>query len=177
MFLLKIQLEVSAYTAPLAIPFSLSTAGQNLFCERPWLWARTELPYRRQKTPRVRQTPYSGSIFLTTVYPTSTHGAHGNSGDKSAGKDVFPSGKGRKCLKSSGNRYSGFLWDSVEKRQIWEKQKSAKKPYFMRFFSILKLIRTFLLFGVWPQLFLFISILKIGWILCNNKIDMNETGS
>jgi len=48
---------------------------------------------------------------LTTVYPTSTHGVHGNSGGKSAGKDVFPSGKGQKCLKSSGNRYSCNVWD------------------------------------------------------------------
>ena len=55
--------------------------------------------------------PYSGSIFLTTVYPTDTTGVHGNNGGKSAGKHLFPSGKGRKCLKSSGNRYSGFLWD------------------------------------------------------------------
>ena len=28
-----------------------------------------------------------------------------------AGKDVFPSGKGRKWLETSGNRYSGFLWE------------------------------------------------------------------
>ena len=35
---------------------------------------------------------------LTTVYPIYTTGVHGNSGGKSAGKDVFPSGKGRKCL-------------------------------------------------------------------------------
>ena len=48
---------------------------------------------------------------LTTVYPTDTTGAHGNSGGKSAGKDVFPSGKGWKHLETSGNRYSGFLWE------------------------------------------------------------------
>ena len=52
---------------------------------------------------------------LTTVYPTDTLGAHGNSGGKSAGKDVFGSGKGRKCPEISGNRYSQILWDSVEK--------------------------------------------------------------
>ena len=63
---------------------------------------------------------------LTTVYPTSTHGAHGNSGDKMAGKDVFPSGKGRKCPEISGNRYSGFLWDSVEKRRILTGSNSGK---------------------------------------------------
>jgi len=56
-----------------------------------------------------------GVFCLTTVYPTDTHGAHGNSGGKSAGKDVFPSGKGQKRPEISGNRYSGFLWDSVEK--------------------------------------------------------------
>jgi len=38
-------------------------------------------------------------------------GTYGNSGGKSVGKDVFPSGKGRKCPEISGNRYSGFLWD------------------------------------------------------------------
>ncbi len=48
---------------------------------------------------------------LTTVYPIYTTGVHGNSGDKSAGKDVFPSGKGRKCPEISGNRYPGFLWE------------------------------------------------------------------
>ena len=52
-----------------------------------------------------------GVFSLTTVYPTFTHGAHGNSGGKSAGKDVFPSEKGRKRPEISGNRYSGFLWD------------------------------------------------------------------
>ncbi len=52
-----------------------------------------------------------GVFCLTTVYPTDTTGAHGNSGGKSAGKDVFPSGNGRKCLKSSGNRYSQILWE------------------------------------------------------------------
>ena len=48
---------------------------------------------------------------LTTVYPTTATGAHGNSGGKSAGKDVLSSGKGRKCPEISGKRYSGFLWD------------------------------------------------------------------
>ena len=52
-----------------------------------------------------------GEYFLTTVYPTDTLGAHGNSGDKMAGKDVFSSGKGRKCLEISGNRYSQILWE------------------------------------------------------------------
>ena len=52
-----------------------------------------------------------GVFCLTTVYPTDTTGAHGNSGGKSAGKDVFPSGKGRKRPEISGNRYSGFLWE------------------------------------------------------------------
>ena len=54
--------------------------------------------------------PYSGSFFLTTVYPTDATGAHGNSGDEMAGKDVFPSGKGRKRPEISGNRYSKILW-------------------------------------------------------------------
>lgn len=73
--------------------------------------AEQELPYRRQKTPQMRREAAFGVFCLTTVYPTSTHGAHGNSGDKTAGKDVFPSGKGRKCPEISGNRYSGFLWE------------------------------------------------------------------
>lgn len=54
-----------------------------------------------------------GVFCFTTVYPTSTHGAHGNSGGKSAGKDVFGSGKGRKCPEISGNRYSQILWEQA----------------------------------------------------------------
>ena len=72
---------------------------------------RTELPYRRQKTPRMRRKAAFGVFCLTTVYPTTATGAHGNSGGKTAGKDVFPSGKGRKRLKMSGNRYSQILWE------------------------------------------------------------------
>ena len=63
-------------------------------------------------------------------------GAQGKSGDKSAGKDVFPSGKGRKCLETSGNRYSGFLWDSVEKWRIMTSSSLGESPYFMRSSSI-----------------------------------------
>ena len=77
-------------------------------------------------------SPYRGSIFLTTVYPTDTLGVHGNSGDKSAGKHLFPSGKGRKCPEISGNRYSGFLWDSVEKWRIMTSSSLGESPYFMR---------------------------------------------
>ena len=73
---------------------------------------------------------------LTTVYPTDTTGEHGNSGGKSAGKDVFPSGKGRKRLEISGNRYSGFLWDSVEEWRIMTRSSLGESPYFMRHFSI-----------------------------------------
>ena len=77
-----------------------------------------------------------GVFCLTTVYPTDTTGAHGNSGGKSAGKDVFPSGKGRKLLEISGNRYSGFLWDSVEKWRIMTSSSLGESPYFMRSSSI-----------------------------------------
>ena len=78
---------------------------------------------------------------LTTVYPTSTHEAHGNSGGKSAGKDVFPSGKGRKCPEISGNRYSGFLWDSVEKCRILTSLKSEEALLYA-VFQRLNFIRT-----------------------------------
>ena len=59
----------------------------------------------------MRREAAFGVFCLTTVYPTDTTGAHGNSGDKSAGKDVFSSGKGRKCLEISENRYSGIVWE------------------------------------------------------------------
>ena len=116
----------------LEIPFSLSTAGQNLFCERPWLLGRTELPYRRQKTPRMRRKAAFGVFCLTTVYPIYTTGVHGNSGGKMAGKDVFASGKGRKCPETSGNRYSGFLWER-RRTHLWLFRKSSTKPYTRRF--------------------------------------------
>ena len=82
------------------------TAGQNLFRERPWLLVRTELPYRRQKTPRMRRKAAFGVFCLTTVYPTDTLGAHGNSGRKSSGK------KGKhikKYRKWSGNIRKKFI--------------------------------------------------------------------
>ena len=87
-----------------------------------------------------------GVFCLTTVYPTLTHGVHGNSGDKSAGKDVFPSGKGQKWLETSGNRYSGFLWDSVEKRRILTGSNSGKSLILCSFsgfelYSNLSLVR------------------------------------
>ena len=53
----------------------------------------------------------SGSIFTTTSHPTVIFGTHGNSGDKRAENDVFPSGKGRKCPEMSGHQYSQILWD------------------------------------------------------------------
>lgn len=89
-----------------------------------------------KKLPEYGGYRIRGSIFLTTVYPTSTHGAHGNSGDKMAGKDVFSSGKGRKCLETSGDWYSCNVWDSVEKRRIMTSSSLGESPYFMRSSSI-----------------------------------------
>ena len=62
----------------------------------------------------MRRKAAFGVFYLTTVYPTDTTGVHGNSGGKSAGKDVFPSGNGRKRPEISGNRYSGFLWEQAQ---------------------------------------------------------------
>ena len=52
---------------------------------------------RNKNTPDAARAAFE--VFcLTTVYPTYTTVVHGNSGGKSAGKHLFPSGKGRKCL-------------------------------------------------------------------------------
>ncbi len=48
---------------------------------------------------------------MTTVYPIYTTGVHGNSGDKTAGKHLFGSGKGRKRPEISENRYSCIVWE------------------------------------------------------------------
>ena len=61
----------------------------------------------------MRRNAAFGVFCLTTVYPTDTLGAHGNSGGKSAGKDALPSGKGRKCPEISGNRYSHSVWEQT----------------------------------------------------------------
>ena len=103
-----------------------------------------------------------GVFCLTTVYPTDTLGAHGNSGGKSAGKDVFASGKGRKCPEISGNRYSGFLWDSVEKRRIMTGSYLRKPLILCGFMAVLSVIRTYFKIGVLPMLGCFIDILIIG---------------
>ena len=50
-------------------------------------------------------------LFDHSLSHIHARGVHGNSGDKSAGKDVFGSGKGRKCPEISGDRYSQILWE------------------------------------------------------------------
>ena len=59
----------------------------------------------------MRREAAFGVFCLTTVYPTDTTGVYGNSGGKMAGKHLIPSGKGRKCLETSGKRYSCNVWD------------------------------------------------------------------
>ena len=61
----------------------------------------------------MRREAAFGVFCLTTVYPTDTTGLHGNSGGKSAGKDVFPSGKRWKRPEMSGKRYSRNVWEPV----------------------------------------------------------------
>ncbi len=58
----------------------------------------------------MRRKAAFGVFCLTTVYPTSTHGAHGNSGDKSAGKDVFGS---RKEAETARNKRKQVLRNSL----------------------------------------------------------------
>ena len=94
----------------ISIPFSLSTAGQNLFCESLDFWGGQSYHTDDKNTSDAARAA-SGAFCLTTVYPTDTTRVHGNSGGKSAGKDVFPSGKGRKCLEINGNRYFQILWE------------------------------------------------------------------
>ena len=81
---------------------------------------------------------------MTTVYPTDTTGVHGNSGGKSAGKDVFPSGKGRKRPEISGNRYSGIVWEqdaagsspvTSTKKRPFLRLKTLKNGRFFRCFA------------------------------------------
>ncbi len=84
--------------------------GAKFVLQKGLTFGADRVTIQTTKTPRMRRTAF-GVFCLTTVYPTSTHGAHGNSGGKSAGKDALPSGKGRKCLKLSGNRYSQILWE------------------------------------------------------------------
>lgn len=55
--------------------------------------------YRKKKTTTsVEKIQRLRGCFLTTVYPTSATGTYGIGGNKSTKEDVFPSGKGRKCL-------------------------------------------------------------------------------
>ena len=111
---------------------TLDNSGAKFVLRKALTFAEQELPYRRQKTPRMRREAAFGVFCLTTVYPIYTTGAHGNSGGKSAGKDVFPSGKGQKCPEISGNRYSQILWDSVKKWRIMTSSSLGESPYFMR---------------------------------------------
>ena len=109
-------------------------------------------------------SPYRGSIFLTTVYPTSTHGAHGNSGGKTAGKHLFSSGKGRKRPESAGNRYSCTVWDIVQNSKNSTKQ-NVQKALFYAGFCLLEsysnLLENWHLTTVRPLLFPFLIMAKI----------------
>ena len=65
--------------------------------KRPWQTSDSELTYRRQSSPEMffivsgentgspRNFCFVGYSFLTTVYPTLTHGVHGNSGHERSG--------------------------------------------------------------------------------------------
>ena len=74
---------------------------------RPWPSYYTTA-FRDRNRPAAER---SWAIVLYHINTTDRFGTHGNSGGKSAGKHLFPSGKGRKCLESAGNRYSQILWD------------------------------------------------------------------
>ena len=92
-------------------PFFFVYCGAKFVLRKALTFGGTRVTIQTTKNTSDAARAAFGVFCLTTVYPTDTTGAHGNSGCKSAGKDVFPSGKGRKCLEISGNRYSGFLWE------------------------------------------------------------------
>ena len=56
---------------------------------------------------------------MTTVYPTTATGVHGNNGDKSAGKDVFSSGKRREGAERSGEH---------QRESVWEQDAAGSSP-------------------------------------------------
>ena len=106
---------------------------------------------------------------MTTVYPTTATGVHGNSGGKSAGKHLFPSGKGRKCLETSGNRYSGFLWDC----EIGNSSKipyTSKKPLILRFFRF-HIFCKYAIIGLRPH-----SVPQLRNFCKNPSIKLNISG-
>ena len=117
-------------------PFFFVYCGAKFVLRKALTFGGTRVTIRTTKNSPSTADVVFGEYFLTTVYPIYTTGVHGNSGDKMAGKDVFPSGKGRKCLETSGNRYSGFLWDSAEKWRIMTSSSLGESPYFMRSSSI-----------------------------------------
>ena len=105
-----------------------------------------------------------GVFCLTTVYPTDTLGAHGNSGGKSAGKDVFPSGKGRKWLETSGNRHSQILWEQDAARQIFHSFQIVQRRVspFLLFFACVNL--SFLQLNCRNSADDFLLFFKIVWV-------------
>ena len=128
--------SIISFFAPFLNPFFFVYRGAKFVLRKALTFGADRVTIQMTKDTSDAARAAFGVFCLTTVYPTSTHGAHGNSGDKSAGKDVFPSGKGRKWLETSGNRYSQILWDSVEKRRIMTSSSLGESPYFMRSSSI-----------------------------------------
>ena len=90
---------------------TLDNSGSKFALRKALTFGGTRVTIQTTKNTSDAASAAFGVFCLTTVYPTDTTGVHGNNGDKSAGKDVFPSGKGRKCPKTSGNRYSQILWE------------------------------------------------------------------
>ena len=100
---------------PFLNPFFFVYCGAKFVLRKALTFGADRVTIQTTKNTSDAAKAAFGVFCLTTVYPTDTHGVHGNSGGKSAGKDVFPSGKGQKWLETSGNRYSCNVWDSVEK--------------------------------------------------------------
>ena len=96
------------------------------FISKPLFFVYSDAIFEKKELAIVRRLSYNhtqtkplpgnlGKRFLTTYLTITSLGTGGNSGGKSAGKHLFPSGKGRTRPEISGNRYSQILWDSVEK--------------------------------------------------------------
>ncbi len=92
-------------------PFFFVYCGAKFVLRKALTFGGTRVTIQTTKNTSDAARAAFGVFCLTTVYPIYTTGVHGNSGDKSAGKDVFPSGNGRKRPEISGKRYSEILWE------------------------------------------------------------------
>ena len=131
--------NIIPFFVPFLNPFFFVYCGAKFVLRKVLTFGAVRVTIKTKNSLDAVVSPYRGSLFLTTVYPTTASGVDGNSGDKSAGKDVFLSGKRRKGAERSGERQPASVWERKSLYGIISNRNNRKFPETMRFRLVLRL--------------------------------------